>query len=227
MLQPLTDLAKHAAAVAIDTPAHQPRASELRLPLSSLIKPESLTEAWTSFLEDGPGDRDARVVDGLGHARPEYVPLAVDVLRLAGRTVGTHLPALDVGTGAASGYLAAALGEPVDPPAASGAMQPADVDAAPDTWVFEDLIWLHALHRAGRREERVAEAVAYHVEHTQPDYTTYQPWAIGAFATAPGGASFAEQQLHDVRTHLSIEGGAGAVVIALLLRLAVDGLGKQ
>ncbi len=82
---------------------------------------------------------------------------------------------------------------------------------------------LHGLFAVGAAEsetgllKRARRAARYHVEHTQPDYTTYQPWALSAFACWPETAVFAEQQLHDVTSHLSIERGPGALVPGLLL----------
>ena len=92
-----------------------------------------------------------------------------------------------------------------------------------DAWTYNELVGVHGLHlQAVLRGDAQAEAsmrsaTLYHLGHTQPDYTTYQPWALAAFATDARTAVFAEQQLHDVATHLSIEGPGGAVLPALLL----------
>lgn len=92
-----------------------------------------------------------------------------------------------------------------------------------DAWTYRELVGLHSLHLTalltGDRtvSARVACAALYHLGHTQPDYTTYQPWGLAAFASDAQTAVFAEQQLHDVATHLSIEGPGGAVLPALLL----------
>lgn len=100
---------------------------------------------------------------------------------------------------------------------------PQDLDASPDEWTYRELVGLHALHAIAERtrhdpwRERVREITAYHQHHTQPDYTTYQPWAVAAFLSNPETVGFAEQQLHDVETHLHIEAGPGAVLPALLL----------
>ena len=227
LLGTIEELAEQAAAQALDAPAHRPRASECRLPLIDLVRvpaTSELPDPWARFLTEGAAGRSIRVTDGRGHHRPVYVALAVDVLLRRG-VPASELPELPGLTGAAAAYLQAALDHGIAPPATSGAMQTPDAEAAPDTWVFEDLVWLHALHLAAGPSARLAEAVRYHVGHTQPDYTTYQPWGLAAFAAVPEGRSFAEQQLHDVRTHLAVEGGAGAVVVALLLRLARQDLG--
>lgn len=92
-----------------------------------------------------------------------------------------------------------------------------------DSWTYYELVGLHGLHLCSVIEQddslaqHVRSAAEYHLGHTQPDYTTYQPWGLAAFASNPQTAVFAEQQLHDVATHLSIEGPGGAVMPALLL----------
>ena len=92
-----------------------------------------------------------------------------------------------------------------------------------DSWTYYELVGLHGLHLCSLLEsddalaQRTRSAAEYHLGHTQPDYTTYQPWGLAAFASNPMTAVFAEQQLHDVATHLSIEGPGGAVMPALLL----------
>ncbi len=96
-------------------------------------------------------------------------------------------------------------------------------DDTPDTWVYRELVGIHGAfgtfvaNSYDEPGEIARRAARYHLHHTQPDYTTYQPWALAAFLWFPETVSFAEQQLHDVQTHLSIEGAAGALVPGLLL----------
>ncbi|MEM9111208.1 MAG: hypothetical protein AAGC72_14415 [Planctomycetota bacterium] len=100
---------------------------------------------------------------------------------------------------------------------------PLGLDDLIDSWTYYELVGLHGMHLCGLLEsdpgltQRTRSAAEYHLGHTQPDYTTYQPWGLAAFAADPMTAVFAEQQLHDVATHLSIEGPGGAVLPALLL----------
>jgi len=102
-----------------------------------------------------------------------------------------------------------------------------DKEESLDHWTFRELVGLHAfsLLAQGDESEQLAnrcDSVAkFHQIHTQPDYTTYQPWALAVFARDPETKGFAEQQLHDVQTHLSLHGSSGAVVPALLLTDAV------
>ncbi|MEM9415599.1 MAG: hypothetical protein AAGA29_09010 [Planctomycetota bacterium] len=106
---------------------------------------------------------------------------------------------------------------------AGGALHPQAHDDTPDRWVYRELTGLHALHLASQVARgagwaaRSAMVAEYHLGHTQPDYTTYQPWALSAFAEGESTAVFAEQQLHDVQTHLAIEGPGGALLPGLLL----------
>ncbi|MEM9346790.1 MAG: hypothetical protein AAGB26_09260 [Planctomycetota bacterium] len=100
---------------------------------------------------------------------------------------------------------------------------PLGLDDLIDSWTYYELVGLHGMHLCSLLEsdpglsQRTRSAAEYHLGHTQPDYTTYQPWGLAAFAADPMTAVFAEQQLHDVATHLSIEGPGGAVLPALLL----------
>lgn len=114
-----------------------------------------------------------------------------------------------------------------DAPGPGGALHAQAPDDTPDAWVYRELTGLHALHlisqitRDPGWSTRCAQVAAYHLAHTQPDYTTYQPWALACFAEQPETAGFAEQQLHDVQTHLAIEGPGGALLPGLLLADAV------
>lgn len=115
------------------------------------------------------------------------------------------------------------IGRVADTPGPGGALHAQTADDTPDAWVYRELTGLHALYLASQVTRdagwavRCRQVAAYHVEHTQPDYTTYQPWALAAFAEDASTAGFAEQQLHDVQTHLAIEGPGGALLPGLLL----------
>lgn len=187
-----------------------------------------------------PTDRDVTFVDGRGHQRPVYRALAA---YLHHRATG-DCPALlrpDVKSGDVSQQLwsawhaLAAGGTDLNPAhriveAHDGCLAPQSLDEGPDHWTYRELVGLHALHAlielCDARDDleipptwrqRVLQITAYHQNHTQPDYTTYQPWGLAAFLSNPETTWFAEQQLHDVATHLSIEGGPGALLPALLL----------
>lgn len=109
------------------------------------------------------------------------------------------------------------------PPGEPAPLMPLGVNDLIDAWTYRELVGVHGLHLlAALSNDAVladiaGQATLYHLGHTQPDYTTYQPWGLAAFASDVQTSVFAEQQLHDVATHLSIEGPGSAVLPALLL----------
>ncbi|MFA9478368.1 hypothetical protein ACERK3_08670 [Phycisphaerales bacterium AB-hyl4] len=112
------------------------------------------------------------------------------------------------------------------PPA--DALHVQDADEPLDFWTYRELAGLHALDRLARLtarrdwQARVEQVASFHLHHTQPDYTTYEPWGLPAFARSMQTSLFAEQQLHDATVHLAQRDGGGAVVIALLLADSFD-----
>ena len=72
-----------------------------------------------------------------------------------------------------------------------------------DGFVYDELVTIHAAYNSAKLAddkamlERVRRAVRWHVENTQPDNTTNEPWALAAFAALDETGTFAEQQLHD------------------------------
>ena len=117
-------------------------------------------------------------------------------------------------------------------PRGTGPLHEQGPDDAPDFWTYQELTALHAWDALAewfedpRGRDRVAAAARWHMGHTQPDYTTYQPWALAAFGRRDETRGFAEQQMHDAETHLNLAGGAGSVVAGLLLADAWALLGK-
>jgi len=91
---------------------------------------------------------------------------------------------------------------PLHAPAASSALE---------GFVYDDLCALHAAFNAAvmagdRGEQLMAAAekvVKWHVENTQPDNTTQEPWAVAAFAALDDTATFASQQVHDAIQRLT------------------------
>lgn len=117
-------------------------------------------------------------------------------------------------------------------PGPAGALHPYESDDSPDAWTYRELTGLHALANLALRRRnqtwarRVQEVAMYHLDHTQPDYTTYEPWAVFAFAWSPATSLFADQQLHDVQTHLAAGGPMTGIVPGLLLTDAAYALGQ-
>lgn len=115
-------------------------------------------------------------------------------------------------------------------PGKDGALHALGLDDLLDSWTYRELAGLHALHASAQGmgdlplQTRCGQIAQFHLGHTQPDYTTYQPWGLSCFAYDDSTMLFAEQQLHDVATHLSIEGPGGSLLPALLLAEAAAGM---
>jgi hypothetical protein len=225
-------LAERALDRACDVSAHRPRPGEAVYRLVQMLPTgRALLGKGAAKLDPPPTHADAAFVDGHGHTRPAYRHLAA---RLHHRATGDTLPVRpDL-----KPDLAAALWQQAHHAAAGstdadaidallaegdGPLQPLSPDTPPDQWTYLELVGLHALHAITQADDRPAwrdrlvQVTGFHQQHTQPDYTTYQPWALAAFLSNPETTWFAEQQLHDVESHLAIEGGGGAVLPALLL----------
>ncbi len=210
---------------------------------AALAQQRGLAEATAAVCDAAVGDGTqwagrVRVVDALGHSRPVYGALLALLLKRAAGGLN-EAGALKVKVDAAAEMLtqsldpgdishrlwaAAVRGQTcVEGCEGDGPLHALGHDDVLDAWTYRELTGLHALdllsHRPGGVEwrERVRQIAVYHQAHTQPDYTTYQPWALAAFSRDAVTRPFAEQQLHDVRTHLAVEGGVGAAVIAMLL----------
>lgn len=192
-------------------------------------------------------DPTGKITDGFGHARPVYRYFALHLMGSAARLCSDEAVTELIGQASAVCLQDEPAQDSNDPrlavwrrllavehgveqaeqiPLASDGPAPLltlGPDDLIDAWTYRELVGLHGLHLCAVLENdaslasRAASAAEYHLGHTQPDYTTYQPWALAAFAHRPATAVFAEQQLHDVATHLSIEGPGGAVLPALLL----------
>ncbi len=117
----------------------------------------------------------------------------------------------------------------IEQPGPGGSLHPRDEGSAGeslDAWTYRELAGLHALtslalsRRSAVWAERVRQITAYHLENTQPDNTTTEPWGIAGFLWSIHARSFGEQQLHDVQA------GQGAMtpVTAMLLADAANAL---
>ncbi len=112
----------------------------------------------------------------------------------------------------------------------TGALHVQQADDQLDHWTYRELSGLHALanlalHAHCETWWQAARRVAmFHLEHTQPDYTTYEPWAVHAFLHWPETMVFADQQLHDTETNLHLGGERVGLLPALLLADAVAAL---
>mgnify|MGYP006896910220 CR=1 FL=1 len=95
-------------------------------------------------------------------------------------------------------------------PAGEGPLLAWDQSVAIEVWTECELAALHALARFARHPdpaiasfsgERTAEAIRWHLEHTQPDNATNRPWALHAFLLAEDGSgeptAYAGKLLHN------------------------------
>ncbi len=107
-------------------------------------------------------------------------------------------------------------------PGPGGSLHPMNERESLDAWTYRELCALHAManlalaRRNSLWSRRVEEAATYHMEHTQPDHVTTQPWAVFAFLWSPRTRSFGEQQLHDAAAH------AGGVIGRFSAALLAD-----
>ena len=226
-------LAERALDAALDAPGHRPRAGTVTYRLTAAV-PAARARLNPSGPPPEPAaelqDPAVRVVDGRGQTRPVYASLARWLH-------GGDWSAGDRGTvdGRAWSRLIGATGVfPVDDlPAGDGPLHEQGPDDAPDFWTYQELTALHAWDALAewfddpRGRDRVAAAARWHVGHTQPDYTTYQPWALAAFGRRAETRGFAEQQLHDAETQLNLAGGAGSVVAGVAAGGCVGALGVR
>ena len=85
-----------------------------------------------------------------------------------------------------------------------------------DAWTYRELFGLHALANLAlaRRNhywvKRVEQIALYHLDHTQPDHITCQPWALFAFIWSPKTRLFADQQIHDTMTQPATSSASSA-----------------
>lgn len=180
-----------------------------------------------------PADRDAaqQAARGLGRAMVAALESPQDPQQLA-LTLWQALVATEAAVLAGDSTPGAALAavERIVQASSTGPLHTMDPDDLLDAWTYHELAGLHALDRLAQRTGRadwrgcVEQAAHYHLEHTQPDYTTYEPWAVHVFLRWPQTAMFADQQLHDVATNLGLSGPQAALMPALLLADAADAL---
>jgi len=105
----------------------------------------------------------------------------------------------------------------VDHQQQSGGFLPIDSRANPETRWYEELVLLHAVASYAVRvnDERItaaaAKAAVFHLQETQPDHASAQPWGLLAFARfAP---PLADQMLHA----MTMQYPAGVTGVPLLL----------
>ncbi|MEM1209332.1 MAG: hypothetical protein AAGI54_08700 [Planctomycetota bacterium] len=179
--------------------------------------------------------------DSHGHTRPAYRWLAAHLARQAGATPALdtldtpHDDAIEVRCLAAACIDAPAadlIPELEDHATAPTPLHPyVDGDELIDVWWYRELAAIHGLanlvaHAAPHKQDRLRSAVLYHLDNTQPDHTTAQPWGVAAFAFFPEAIPFADQQLHDAQANWTASGPAAALLPGLILADAAHTLAR-
>lgn len=126
------------------------------------------------------------------------------------------------------------FGRLIDRQRPSGALLETTASDNPETTWYHELILLHAatswaLYRPGceRLLPSIRRAARYHIEETQPDHATTQPWSLNAFLLSPDTHPLADQVLHTLHTqHPAGVSGVPAVLLADTL-LALEHSGDQ
>ncbi len=97
-----------------------------------------------------------------------------------------------------------------------------------EVWTESELAALHALWCVARRSRaqaatRLGAAIAWHLEHTQPDNATNHPWALGAFLShaTPESIHFAGTLLSNCRV-TGVKPDALSALILLDSALVLD-----
>jgi hypothetical protein len=101
----------------------------------------------------------------------------------------------------------------------SGALLKPDPSQNPETRWYDELVLLHALTAHAVRTNNVemhpaSRAAEYHLNETQPDHATSEPWGLLTFILNPNTHSVADQMLHTVQV-LHPNGATGVTAILL------------
>ncbi|MEM9252598.1 MAG: hypothetical protein AAGB29_09650 [Planctomycetota bacterium] len=207
---------------------------------------ETASDAWRA-LADSRGE----LRDALGHTRPTYYALVlamtwatwapanhksvdVETMERAEQTLDARdeieLRLLSTRATGDAGQVTDAMIAGAD----DGAMHPyVDGQELIDVWWYRELVAIHALGALALSSQpdrrlltRLQRAVMYHLENTQPDHTTAQPWGVAAFAFFPEAIPFADQQLHDAQANWTTAGPASALLPGLILADAAHTLAR-
>jgi hypothetical protein len=147
-------------------------------------------DAWAEHLElRAGGDRTG------GSAWPEWPP--PEAIRPARSRDGEAAGEIRLWRAIRAGLRGeAALRDAGIDPRAAGPLWPSDDWSAVEVWTEAELCGLHALSRIAEDAAvaaRLRSALAWHLEHTQPDNATNRPWALHAFLLAAADDSGGER----------------------------------
>ena len=185
------------------------------LPRAEFGQWEEGVRAWCDALEAQLGEiewpRDNVMPAGRGSSASEAAFIAL-ALRVAGQVF-----VRDAWTDLASDTFGRIVGRQQ----ASGTFLLAGASDNPETHWYHELILLHAAasYAVQSEDRRVAAAVAratsFHLEQTQPDHATAQPWALFAFIWNPPARTLADQLLHAAQhQHAADTSGVSLMLLA-------------
>ncbi len=92
-----------------------------------------------------------------------------------------------------------------------------------DVWTYQEMCGLHALANLavqrphGGWTKRVEQIALYHLQHTQPDHVTTQPWGVFAFLWSPRTRTLGLQQIHDASAQGGVMSGQAVDTVAGML----------
>ena len=181
------------------------------------------------------------VVDYAGHRRPVYRPLLAYAYRTASAVACVADPDVShwvdepvpIDSTAAAGdrvaaaaWSALATGDAkrfdrlVAEQQPDGGFLRATSSDNPETRWYHELVVLHAVADHAIRSNHpaawaaVERATRFHLNETEPDHATGQPWGLPAFVRVAGAGPLADAALHAVAAHQP--GGATGVALFLL-----------
>ena len=173
--------------------------------------------------------RTVAAVDLVGVAAGAGFPSADDarVAAAAWAAVGLGAAARLTGDVTASDESAAVIARVVaaQRPSGSYLSTAAGVANLESLW-YHDLALTHAvMSHAGRSGDPAARdsalrAAAYHLDETQPDHATGQPWGLPAFIASPYARPLADSVLHAAAMSAAAAGGTGGLGAVNVLLLA-------
>jgi hypothetical protein len=171
---------------------------------------QAIRLAPAAYADDGPqwADRlESRLAQTRWPESPERVLRAADGARVVEATwlaLAAHVAGNVLGT--RTDLASDAFGRLVTCQLPAGTFLKASAADNPETHGYHELLLLHAATSyaaaSGDRavEAAVARAAAFHLNETQPDHATNQPWGLAAFVRNPETRPLADQMLHAAAT---------------------------
>lgn len=106
----------------------------------------------------------------------------------------------------------------IDRPVTDKALTEQDPEESLDGWTYRELVAMHALSNAALHDrneawaDRLEQIAVYHLNVTQPDHCTSEPWGLFGFLWSDQSRMFGIQQIHDVKAYGLV--GVGRILLA-------------